>query len=475
MMRLPIEQRKVSVSAPAWAPQYVAADLFCGVGGLSLGFTMTRRFSVAFGCDIAPAATEAFQLNHALNGVTPVAYTGDIREMNVNVMVEALASRGVSNPGELGCLIGGPPCEGFSQNRSLNSGGKPGRRVSARVDKFIDDPRNWLFKWFVEIAGTLQPKVVLIENVPDLVRHREGQTIAEILEALADSGYMATARVLNAANFGVPQLRRRMFLLAQRISDFEETGIRLKFPEPTHQPYPLGHGDLDVEPTWLPGDAGYWTTVREAIGDLPEAIVRGSAKERAYEYPAATLTALRRFLRSPDGMPPANHLARPLGANGLAKVHRRDVETPEEADRNGRRDHYYYSYKRLRWAEPARTITKFVYHVGSGMFAHPEADRALTMREAARLQTFPDWFSFPTERIRETSGLIGGAVPPLLAMRLAQQVSSYLDAVAYAKLDAFDRSRLRPQVSDAVVRRLEREEWSSSRERHEPLRLPFAS
>jgi DNA (cytosine-5)-methyltransferase 1 len=109
------------------------------------------------------------------------------------------------------------------------------------------------------------------------------------------------------------------------------------------------------------------------------------------------------------------------------------------------------------------------------MFAHPEADRALTMREAARLQTFPDWFEFPTARIRETSGLIGGAVPPLLAMRIAQQVAAYLDALTLAKLDAGTRSNLRPQVSDAVVRRLEREEWSSARQRHEPLRLPLAA
>jgi DNA (cytosine-5)-methyltransferase 1 len=261
----------------------------------------------------------------------------------------------------------------------------------------MDDPRNGLFKWFVRIAAMTQPKVVLIENVPDLVRHREGRTLAEILDALAEAGYLATVRVLNAANFGVPQLRRRMSLLAQRVSDLAETGS-------------AGLSRADIVPTrWatdlvrtgVPSDAA----IDDGAGSATAWPVACGDEHRGH---TATMTTLRRFLRSPEGLPLANHIARPLGASGLAKLRRREVETPAEADRSGRRDHYYYSYKRLRWAEPARTITKFAYHIGSGMFAHPEADRALTMREAARLQTFPDWFAFPTERIRETSGLIGG-------------------------------------------------------------------
>ena len=116
---------------------------------------------------------------------------------------------------------------------------KPTERAS-RVDKFVDDPRNWLFKWFVEIAAVMKPRVVLIENVPDLVRHRDGETRREILKALAEAGdQIATVRVLNAADYGVPQMRRRAFFLAQRIDDLDGTGIRLGFPAATHRPFPL--------------------------------------------------------------------------------------------------------------------------------------------------------------------------------------------------------------------------------------------
>src|SRR5205823_3805341 len=125
------------------------------------------------------------------------------------------------------------------------------------------------------------------------------------------------------------------------------------------------------------------------------------------------------------------------------------------------RNHYHYSYARLRWSEPARTITKFVYHVGSGMFTHPSEDRAITMREAARLQTFPDDYRFSATHIRSLSAMIGSAVPPLLGRAIAKEVVRYLDRLTFVDLSPTDRARVRTQATDAVLRRLERGEWGT--------------
>ena len=458
--------------SPEFGPRYQLADLFCGCGGLSLGFALTGRFDTIFGCEIKPEAVETFWRNHEGEHGRPIVHDGDIRKMGDADLWLALRSFGVSAPGKLACLVGGPPCEGFSQNRSVGAGGRPGG--ASRIDKFIDDPRNWLFKWFVKTAAEVRPAVVLIENVPDLVRHRDGATRDEVLDALAKAGYRTSVRVLHAADYGVPQMRRRAFFLGQRQEDYDRTGITLEFPTPTHRAYPLCHDSLNDDPNWLPGDSGYWPTVREAIGDLPVGFENDDFDHSLVRYPEARLTGLRRFLRTSDGSVPYNHLARPLGKSGLSKVRalksgERFADLPDELrPRSG----YHYSYSRLQWAEPARTITKFAYHVGSGMFAHPIEDRAITMREAARLQTFPDSFRFHSDNIRELSAMVGSAVPPLLALRIGQQIVHYLDQLTYATLSPARRATVRSQATDAVMRRLERAHWSSEQmalSEHEPL------
>jgi DNA (cytosine-5)-methyltransferase 1 len=116
----------------------------------------------------------------------------------------------------------------------------------------------------------------------------------------------------------------------------------------------------------------------------------------------------------------------------------------------------------LSWSEPARTITKFAYHVGSGQFGHPADDRAVTMREAARLQSFPDSFSFVgTNEIRKLSALVGSAVPPLLARALGQKLAQYLDHVSVRELKPELRYQVKQLNGDAVLRRLQREEWGT--------------
>jgi DNA (cytosine-5)-methyltransferase 1 len=296
-----------------------------------------------------------------------------------------------------------------------------------------------------------------------LVRHRDGETREEIIAALDEAGYRTVVRVLNAADYGVPQMRRRAFFLCQRKEDFAQTGMTLEFPRPSHIPYPMQHPSLLEAEDWLPGDSGYWVSVREAIGDLPSATEHDNYDHSASRYPDAKLTVFRALMRNPQCVP-FNHLARKLGKGGLTRLQaiRPGQTCAELPDELRPRSHYHYSYTRLSWSEPARTITKFTYHVGSGQFGHPAEDRAVTMREAARLQSFPDAFRFVgTNEIRKLSSLVGSAVPPLLARALGQKLAQYLDRVSVRELKPELRHQVKQLNGDAVLRRLEREEWGT--------------
>lgn len=451
--------------------RYTVADFFSGCGGLSHGFLQTGRYQVLLGSDIKSEALETFVRNHVGDHGEPEAILEDIRTVKPADILKRLAKHGVSAVGELDCLIGGPPCEGFSQNRSINAGGHVRNGSASRVDRFIDDPRNDLFRWFLELADFLKPAVILIENVPDLVRHKDGETLKEILGALDRIGYVGAVRVLNAADYGVPQMRRRAIFLAQRKADLAITGLKPSFPALSHIPFPLHYRTLDDDKSWMPGDSGYWPSVQEAIGDLPEPSPGADGRVVA-DYGRSSDSRLRRLLRTSDEYV-FNHQLRPLGKSGLEKV---QALTSGQAasdlpDHLRPKSSFHYSYSRLRWSEPARTITKFCYHVGSGMFAHPVEDRGLTMREAARLQTFPDNFRFHSTNIRELSAMIGSAVPPLLARTLAQSVVRYLDDLQSMTIPSSDRSNIRRQATDAVMKRLHGEEWSSDSANASPLLL----
>jgi DNA (cytosine-5)-methyltransferase 1 len=442
---------------PSFAPTYTVVDAFCGCGGLSVGLEMTRRFVALMGFDIKPEAVETFTYNHEkLSGIKPVGLTADIQTLGSARIRKAIAKAfGSTNP-NIDVLVGGPPCEGFSQNRV-------DQKTGNRAHKWLDDPRNQLFQWFVELAHELQPRVVIIENVPDLIRHRDGATRDEVIAALDQAGFVATARVLNAASYGVPQMRRRAIFLAQRKSDLQRTGVHLKFPVPTHQPYPLMHPSLNDDAAWLPGDSGYWVTVREAIGDLPAPTeIEANGKRVEVPEPSAELTRFRALMRSVPGAL-THHIARKLGPGGLKRVRAlKQGQLCADLPASLRpKSYYHYSYSRLSWAQPARTITKFAYHVGSGQFAHPVQDRSITMREALRLQSFPDAFELRgTDQIRSLSALVGSAVPPVLANAVGREVAHYIDAITAKELPLDQASALTPIHGDAVVRRLESSEWS---------------
>ena len=439
------------------------AEMFCGCGGLSHGFTRTGHFRVVLGNDIKKAALKTFVHNHSRQQPPPETLEGDIRSIPLHEIEEALERQGVAKGG-LDCLIGGPPCQGFSQMRRSEERLADGLIRFKGYNKLDDDPRNDLVRRFLEIANALRPKIVLIENVPQMLRHGHngvlGGLAANVKSMLEEMGYSVAVGVLNSADYGVPQLRERSFFLASRIGE-------VPLPEPTHaNPEDVGAGERGLLP---------WTTVRDALGDLPAvALARETLGGKpATQYPKRKVSDYALLMRSANAFP-FNHLTRSYSERIIDIVRqmqpgetwdsasermRKRYEkliakrmriAPTKAGQRKRikdalikeglinpvfyRRYYWSAYTRLAWDRPALTITANCNFLGSGRFTHPEEHRGITMREAARLQSFEDSFRFITSAKAEddtsTIGMgmdmIGEAVPPLLGEAFARRIASAL-------------------------------------------------
>jgi len=447
---------------------YTLAEFFCGCGGFSHGFARTGEFDVVLGNDIKPAALHTFQRNHIspTTGV-PAVISQDIRTVTLQSVQDLLAAKGIA-PGELDCLIGGPPCQGFSQmRRSEEREGDElvGFKGYNRLDQ---DPRNDLVLRFLEIAHVLNPKVIVIENVPQMLTHTfqgvRGGLAAAVRSLLEEMGYTVTSGVLNAADFGVPQLRERAFFLASRV------GV-LALPDPTHAD-PLAQDLLDQGR--LP-----WVTVAEALADLPaptpaDTLGGGPLDLYAVPDPGPYAQAMR---TAPTF--PYNHVSRTYKARIVDIIQQmqpgetwdaasermrttytvliRAQQQPGETDKATKarliaegvlnpafyKTYYWSAYTRLDPARPALTITANANFLGSGRFTHPTADRGITMREAARLQSFDDNFKLltsveePDETARIGIGIdmLGEAVPPSLGEAFAHHVAPALAAHYAAQVE----------------------------------------
>lgn len=464
--------------------RFTVVDLFCGCGGLSRGLERTGRFLTCFGVDIHKPAIDTFVLNHGLAETRPTGHLGDIREVRPEEIWTALAPYGVRAAGELDCLVGGPPCEGFSRNtvytqrhdaefdaagvtevapivykeakywqvawQATPLGGGAAQRVEKVVrayNPFLSDPRNFLFRAFLEHAALLRPKLILIENVRQMLTHLGGSIAAEIIERLAELGYHSEARVLNSAEFGVPQIRRRAFFLAVRKDLLPRVGS-LPWPVPTHsegRQMALGATPA-AAPSSLPGDLGAFVTIAEAIGDLPPARPEreGNPPQPAAAYPQVPLSAFRRFVRSGTSTP-ANHVYRTPSEPVIDRLRamRPGMKAHELPQELQTKKYYYNAYGRLEWDKPANTITKSFIYAGSGKFGHPEEHRILSYREAARIQSFDDDFVFYAKSQEGISHMIGSAVPPLLGFRFGEAIAAALDqALCVSKTGQKDELRL---------------------------------
>lgn len=372
-------------------------DLFAGAGGLSCGLEMAG-FRPLLALDANPTYLSTYAHNHP--GVPAVA--NDIRALDA---AEVRKLTGLA-PGELDLMAGGPPCQGFSINAPIRS---------------LDDQRNHLFKEYLRIAEVLRPKAILIENVPGLVSLGRGSVVKAITAFLQGMGYSVGHRILFAGHYGVPQLRFRMVFIALRGCE------DVSFPSPTHAAEAVANfaGARELCQRTLPllsSELKASTTVWDAISDLPP-LTPGEALGES-GYPTSPQSRYQEALREGSAVL-TNHACAKLGKVNLDRLKHipqggswRDIPfdlLPAGLKRARRSDHTK-RYGRLHPEEMCSTIlTKCDPHWGS--FFHPFQDRALSVREAARIQSFPDRYHF-LGNLTQQYEQVGNAVPPLLAKAL---------------------------------------------------------
>jgi len=333
----------------------LAIDLFCGCGGLSLGLQQAG-FSVVAAIDLDPLATETYAKNHPDTKL----FRGDIKKMKPTKIMKELGLR----PGELDLLAGCPPCQGFSTLRTYNGG------------RVVEDPLNDLVFDFLRFVRVLKPRAIMMENVPGLYDDPRLKTFGEALRKLK---YDFSAAVLNAEDFGVPQRRRRMILLASRDG-------KVTFAQPLRRK----------------------RTVRGTIAKLPPP---GKSGDALHDYqPQHSTKVLELIAKIPK--------------NGGSRT---DLPQEDQLECHKKCDGFADIYGRMAWGQTAPTITGGCINPSKGRFLHPDQNRAITLREAALLQGFPATYGFSLARGRYPAAqMIGNAFPPAFARRHAKQLKALL-------------------------------------------------
>ena len=357
--------------------KYTCVDLFCGAGGLSKGF-LDAGYDVLLGVDFDEPALKTFKENH---GSTTTLKLDLYDRSNVDKIVSFIDEKGVK---DLDVLVGGPPCQGFS--------------YAGKMD--VNDKRNFLYLAMVELTAKLKPKAVLIENVLAMIEANGGIGAKRVIKDFEKIGYKISTKVLFAPDYGVPQLRRRVFFVGLR--DF---ATEFEFPTPLLKP-------------------SEYITCEEAISDLPSLqtsdgnILRGTEKQLYRTPPSSTYQTLMRanskwvynhfgsvpiektrtmIALVPEGK---NYLALPEKYRGLYKYHealtRYHSKRPSLTINTGHRSHFHYKWNRIP-----------------------------TVRECARLQSFPDDFIFYGNQSDQFKQ-VGNAVPPILGKVIAIQLKKYL-------------------------------------------------
>lgn len=370
-------------------------DLFCGAGGLSEGLRQAG-FDILAGNDIDAHAGATFAATHPDAKFLP----GSIYELTPQDFLDATGLE----KGQLDCLAGGPPCQGYSVYNHQRG---------------MHDERSHLFKEYLRIVKGLMPKWLVMENVTGIMSAGEGEAFQAVLAGIRGLGYNVEAKILRAEDYGVPQERRRVVFIGNRV------GVPINWPAKTH-----GEGLLPL------------TTIKDALNDLP-ALANGEDKG-VTKYRTRATSDFQRELRQGSNVV-HNHSASKLGAINIARMQHipqggswRDVPhdlLPAGMKRAKRSDHTK-RYGRMRWdGQSCTVLTKCDIHWGA--YIHPEQDRSITVREAARIQSFPDWFHFTGPRT-EQFVQVGNAVPPMLgkciglALLKADEAQDHEPALAVA-------------------------------------------
>lgn len=362
-------------------------DLFSGCGGLTLGFAQAGRaaglrLDVRLAVDFEPLATTVYAQNFPEAERIETESVEALFDGAIGAELSFTERRVRATVGDIHALLGGPPCQGHS---NLNN---HTRRI---------DAKNGLYLRMARAAEVLQPRMVLIENVPSVVRDRhDGESVVARTERhLQDLGYRTAQKVVSLADLGVAQTRRRHILLATAPDEADPLAV---LDQISH----VGaHHDL-----------------RWAIADLIDAPDTGLLDRRPVPT-KANLDRMQYLLASgeyelPNRLRPACHQG----------------------------SHTYKSmYGRLRWDQPAQTITSGYGSIGQGRYMHPDQPRALTAHEAARIQGFPDYFDFSACPNRSAlATMIGNAVPPQLGAAILSQVLRATEDATASTEDAFERA-----------------------------------
>lgn len=339
-------------------------DLFSGVGGLSLGF-IKAGFDIVLANEIDKTIADSYKKNHK----------------NVKMINEDLTNLEVESvfkdlKGNIDLVIGYPPCQGFSQKGS--------RRL-------LEDDRNFLFRYYYKVVKYLKPTYFLMENVPNILTSGDGVFKDEIYMLFQDLGYKIDSNVINAFDFGVPQVRKRAFIL----------------------------GKLS-EKISLPTGSNLNTTVKEAISDL--SYLNSGEGEEIQNYRMKPVSLYQLQMRE-NSLKLYNHKATNHSVVALERMQlipkgRGKEVLPQE---HLTKSIYSGTWSRMIEDAPSVTITTRFDTPSSGKFTHPYLHRAITVREAARIQSFPDTFIFYGSKTSQMKQ-VGNAVPPLLAEYIAHSI-----------------------------------------------------
>lgn len=381
-------------------------DLFAGAGGITEGFRQAGA-ECLFANDFNPHACETFRSNHP--EVEMVC--GPIQDLNTVRIRNGLSLA----KGELDVLVGGPPCQGFSINAP---------------ERFIEDPRNSLFKHYLRFVDEFAPKTFMFENVPGMLSLGGGRIFDTIICQMQDRGYRTSARILLAAHYGVPQVRWRMIILGSRLG---EAPIH---PEPTHfyTCRPNFKGGATIAMRLVPLDEIRLkpsVTLKDAISDLPH-LDAGEGKEVSEYGNRSPKSSFAKSMRE-NSTQLYNHTANRLSSINLERLSHIApgsswTSIPHDllpaGMKRARSSDHTMRYGRLSWSALAGTMmTKCDPHWGAVF--HPQQRRTFSVRETARIQSFPDNYRFLGPRVAQFEQ-VGNAVPVLMARAIADSLKDHL-------------------------------------------------